>query len=184
MSDINEEIKTALAKAFFACAWANAVEDAFENGIDAPNLFGQDIMQVMPEETDKGALDAADKLAIAICQVNNITDLENLFDFAERMQRIPVRKFSGSGLGLFDTGDRELTPELFGHYCAMQAMGTGVGLESFGDSVRDRIKVPYMEFSQCDLQKDYFPSQSNSQEQSTEDQSNSQEQSTEDQSNG
>jgi hypothetical protein len=52
--------------------------------------------------------------------------------------------------------DRDLTPELFGHYCAMQAMGSGVGLESFGRSVRDAIKISYVEFGSYSLEKDYF----------------------------
>jgi hypothetical protein len=55
-----------------------------------------------------------------------------------------------------DDADRDLTPELFGHYLAMQAMGHGVGLESFGRAVRDAINVPYVEFGSHSLECDYF----------------------------
>lgn len=56
-------------------------------------------------------------------------------------------------------GDRDNTIEHFGHYCAMQAMGHGVGLrDAFGADVYDRINVPCVEFSGYTLSVDYFKS--------------------------
>jgi hypothetical protein len=53
-------------------------------------------------------------------------------------------------------GDRPNTIEMFGHYAAMQAMGHGVGLhDAFGSDIHDKIKIPYVEFSSCSLEKDY-----------------------------
>lgn len=54
-------------------------------------------------------------------------------------------------------GDRPNTMEFFGHYCAMQAMGHGVGLcDAFGSDVYKAIRVPYVEFGSHSLEKDYF----------------------------
>jgi hypothetical protein len=78
--------------------------------------------------------------------MNGDATLEALFDKAEA-----IIETSGGG-------DRELSPEMFGHYLAMQAMGHGVGLsDAFGREVREAIKVPYLEFTNLDLEGDYFP---------------------------
>ena len=55
-----------------------------------------------------------------------------------------------------ENGDRPNTMEYFGHYCAMQAMGHGVGLSAaFSADVHSAVKVPHIEFSACSLEKDY-----------------------------
>jgi hypothetical protein len=147
----NEIIAHAMARAFFASAWSD-MQDEKEAGV---NLSGCEIMDVMPEEIDPAALHAAKTLIFGLSRENLFwrakpgkadfdAFLEQLFSLAETTQE--------------DTGDfgnRELTPELFGHYLAMQAMGTGVGLESFGNAVRDAIAVPFVDFGSHSLQKDY-----------------------------
>jgi hypothetical protein len=136
----NEIIADAMARAFFACAWAEMQE---ENEV---SLYGCEIMDVMPEEIDPAASHAAFTLACGLRIENKVTTLEELFDFA-RDTFISAEGYQGA--------DRPLTPELFGHYLAMQSMGAGVGLESFGRCVRDAITVPYVEFGSHSLEKDY-----------------------------
>lgn len=120
------------ALAFFASAWADMVE---ENGA---TLRGE-IMDQIPREIDPAAIHAADTLLMDLERVNK-KPLSELFAIVETLGE----------------GDRPNTMEYFGHYCAMQAMGHGVGLyDAFGGEVRETIKVPYVEFSQCSLEKDY-----------------------------
>ena len=144
------QIKIGMAKAFFACAYADQAEEC-----DRP-LRGE-IMDQLPTDIDPAALHAANTL------INDL--LVNHWPHRkDELMRVHEIHKEGALLLLYahiqklDSAgsDRELTPELFGHYCAMQAMGTGVGLESFGNVVRSFVQVPYVEFGSHSLEKDYF----------------------------
>jgi hypothetical protein len=133
---MEELIKEAMAKAFFASAWADAADEAGES------LSGCEIMDVMPSEIDPGAVRAAEYLAGAMVRDNG----KSLTDMLTWIETVA-------------DGDREPTADMFGHYAAMQAMGTGVGLsDAFGYEVREAIRVPYREFSQFNLERNYFGS--------------------------
>jgi len=132
-------IKRGMALAFFASAYADMADECGQS------LSGE-IMDQLPPDIDASALDAADTLACDMSRANwsgeRLPNLASIFEYASR------QNVSGA--------DRELSPELFGHYCAMQSMGHGVGLESFGEGVRDAIVVPYVEFGSHSLERDYF----------------------------
>ena len=64
-------------------------------------------------------MECADRLATAFCQCNGAASLDDLY---ARAASFRVERYA----------DRTLSPDLFGHYCAMEAMGHGVGLDSFG----------------------------------------------------
>lgn len=144
--NIPQKIKHGMALAFFASAYA---EQADECG----QALSGEIMDQLPQEIDKAALYAVDTL---------VSDLVNGFNYLEPGLRNggKLTRIWYNVLELWrnadDKGNKELTPELFGHYCAMQAMGHGVGLESFGDTVRDFVTVPYCEFGSHSLERDYF----------------------------
>lgn len=122
--------------AFFASAWDDQCEESENAGI----LSGQEIMHIMPTDTDPAAICAGESL---------LADMERLNRCSIEVLLIIVEKLGN--------GDRENTIENFGHYCAMQAMGHGVGLrDAFGVEVHGRIKVPHVEFSGYSLAVDYF----------------------------
>lgn len=124
--------------AFFASAWA----DQCDESDNADLLSGQEIMQVMPTDTDPSAIAASESLFADMERINQCS-IEKLMTLIEEIGE----------------GDRDNTIEHFGHYCAMQAMGHGIGLrDAFGVDVYDRIKVPYVEFSGYSLSVDYFKS--------------------------
>lgn len=107
-------------------------------------------MDQLPAVIDPAALHAADTLAASMLHANGLKsapfDLESLF-----LRAVEIAENSD------DKGDREHSPEMFGHYCAMQAMGHGVGLsDAFGRRVYDAIRVPYTEFGGYSLERDYF----------------------------
>lgn len=132
------EIIEGMARAFFASAYADQAEETGQP------LAGE-IMDQLPGELDPAAVNAARVLAIDLVRANydsvsdsHLAHLWRVVDTAEKQH-----------------ADRECTPELFGHYCAMQAMGHGVGLECFGVP-HDIINVPYIEFGSYSLARDYF----------------------------
>ncbi len=131
---IREEIMHGMALAFFASAYADQADEC-----EQP-LHGE-IMEQLPDEIDASALHAAKTLAFDMERQNGKA-LDALYLDAKNMPT--------------DGADRKLTRDLFGHYCAMQAMGTGVGLESFGDAVENALTVPYCEFGSYSLERDYF----------------------------
>lgn len=141
-----EQIKHGMELAFFASAFADLREE------EGHPLRGE-IMDQLPNITDPAARHAASTLCmdLAIANVGTPKCLDNCGCCTVQSIYSYVQELQEQG----HTGDRALTPELFGHYCAMQAMGTGVGLESFGSVVRDIIKVPYCEFGSHSLQYDY-----------------------------
>ena len=137
---IENQIKTAMAKAFFASAWAD-IQDESETGV---NLSGKEIFDVMPDEIDPAALHAAETLIMGMEGLNPgiAVTITTLF--------YKLRD------GCEGRGDREHTPGMFGHYAAMQAMGHGVGLDdAFGSKARELVLVPYIEFGSHSLEKDY-----------------------------
>jgi len=134
-----DQIKHSMALAFFACAYADQADEC-----EQP-LRGE-IMDQLPDTIDPAAIHAAETLAIDMERAN--PELGN------------IRAIYRHACTLYNAdpcdADRELDPDNSGHYCAMQAMGTGVGLESFGTAVREVITVPYVEFGSYSLERDYF----------------------------
>lgn len=138
MQSIKQSFIHHASLAFFASAWA----DQCEESDNAALLSGQEIMHVMLSVTDPLAIAAGESLFADMERINqrSITELMRI-----------VEKTGD--------GDRENTIEHFGHYCAMQAMGHGVGLhDAFGGDVYDRIRVPHVEFGSYSLSVDYFKS--------------------------
>lgn len=148
---ISEQIKRGMALAFFASAYADLTEEC-----DQP-LRGE-IMDQLPDEIDSGALHAAETLTNDLLRANwpnrNTSEIPHDIGLALIYDRVDTLIDQHGG------GDRDLTPELLGHYLAMQAMGHGVGLsDAFGDAVYKSFVVPYCEFGSHSLQKDYFTSE-------------------------
>ena len=139
---IVNDIREAMAKAFFASSYADQYDEAASDGADMPfNPSGCDWMDLIPDDIDPAALHAARTLEFDLVHVNGCT-LEQLYQRAE---------------AIGPNGDREFCEDMIGHYLAMQAMGHGVGLyDAFGQAVYDAIKVPYIEFSGYSLERDYF----------------------------
>ncbi len=117
-----------MARAFFACAWADQCE---ETG-NAKILSGREILDLIPSEFDAAAWHAARTLQFDMESANGAS-IEKLYARAIKQNPLAVSEF--------------------GHYCAMQAMGHGVGLFDYGI---DGITVPYVEFGSHSLEKDYF----------------------------
>ena len=139
-----QQIKRGAAIAFFACAYADQAEECGQP------MRGE-ITEQLPDEIDPAAEHAAETL---------IVQLINTFNFQEKglspSQMLAAIYLKAARLPK-EGADREITPELFGHYLAMQAMGTGVGMESFGYAVADLFAgLGYVEFGSHSLQKDYF----------------------------
>lgn len=163
MKTINDKIRTAMAKAFFASAWADMQDEKDADDETRVNLSGREIMDVMPATIDPAAEHAARTLEFDLARANPFwraepgkADAENflsaLFERAKETQRVVLSNTNDRRR----IGDRDLTPELFGHYLAMQAMGSGVGLyDSFGRAVEKAITVPYVEFGSHSLTNDY-----------------------------
>lgn len=140
-----EEILENMAKAFFACAWADYSEQV---GPHYP--AGCEIMDAMPDELDPAATAAAERLAAAL----------------ERAHGLPISEIFRRAVAISEAnnaGDRERTPEMFGHYAAMGAMGHGVGLwDALGSAACDFVERQgphkfYIEFSMFDLDGSKYP---------------------------
>lgn len=133
---VKEQFMHYASLAFFASAWADQCEASGNEGM----LSGQEIMQIMPDDLDPAAIEAAQSLLDKM-ELQNKRTIEDMLAYIEDN----------------DDGDREPTIEFFGHYAAMQAMGTGVGLwDAFGKDVSEVIRVPYIDFGEYSLEKDYF----------------------------
>jgi hypothetical protein len=131
---VKDQIVLHAAKAFFGCAWADMQEYAIEGG---ENLSGCEILDVAPI-TDPSAVLYAESL-VEQTEKDNGKTITEILDYCAS-----------------DSGgcDRECNPEMFGHYLAMHAMGSGVGLESVTNRECHRhsdldIKVPYAEDYCC-----------------------------------
>lgn len=115
------------SRAFFASAWADAIEESGE------------IMEQMPSEIDPAAIHAAETLLNDMLRANGVEAASTLLLMIGASE-----------------GDRPATMEYFAHYAAMQAMGHGVGLaNAFGHDASERVHVPYVEFGDYSLEKDY-----------------------------
>ena len=139
---MKDQIIEHAAKAFFGSAWANMQDNALEDA-ETVNLSGCEILDVMPE-VDPSAIEYAEMLIEDTERLNKKTPIEDILEFC-----------ASNSEGC----DRECTPEMFGHYLAMHAMGSGVGLESVTNEL---IKVPYAEDYSCEdftktpiLEQDY-----------------------------
>lgn len=139
---INKDIKTHMARAFFASAWADACEESGNAGM----MSGRQILDIMPDEIDPAAVRAAEDLFNSVMAYNGTKDAAAL-----------MRKIADIQAGHDEYGDRPLNAEMLGHYLAMQAMGHGVGLyDAFGRAVYGQIHVPCVEFGEYSLDRDYF----------------------------
>ena len=137
---MNQNILEGMARAFFACAWADQAE---EEGI---SLQGE-IMDQIPLAIDPAAMHAAHTLYMDF--ERNLHDAHGEHDTlcGDFVREYGVDKMEGVTLK-----ERE---KLFGHYAAMQAMGHGVGLwEYCAHQISDH--VPYTEFGSYSLERDYF----------------------------
>jgi hypothetical protein len=138
----SDEIKLNMARAFFASAWADLQDEKDPDDETAVNLSGREIMDAMPDDMDPAAVHAASTLLMDMERLNG-KPISDVYHYAVEVKELC-------------RGDRTLNPEMFGHYCAMQAMGHGVGLwDAFGDAVYQAIKVPYVEFGSHSLERDY-----------------------------
>jgi hypothetical protein len=131
------EIIEHAARALFANAWA----DYQERAPDGVNFSGCEILDIVPEVPPE-ALAAAEKLIAGTEALNG----EDITATLERAQALPDRY-----------ADRDCDAEHFGHYLAMQALGTGVGLESVCDRKALALKLPHCEFSYLDLSETDYP---------------------------
>lgn len=138
-----EQIKRGMTLAFFASAYADQAEECGQP------LRGE-IMDQLPGTVDPAAIHAAETLISGMINAHNFAEPGLSQAQAIGALYLKVARCDRSGR------DRECTPALFGHYCAMQAMGTGVGLESFGSAAHDAVTVPYVEFGAYSLERDYF----------------------------
>jgi hypothetical protein len=128
---LKQTILNGMAKAFFACAWAEQAEDTGNSS----QLTGKEILDIMPAQMEPAAVRAANTLMMDMERANG-KSIEAVF--------MSVRD--------------KLEAGKFGHYAAMQAMGQGTGLVDYDISKEDVI-VPYVEFGQHSLEKDYFVQQ-------------------------
>jgi len=119
-----------MARAFFATAWADMVED----DADSDSLSGLEITEVMPRSIDSSAWHAADTLCNDLTRANGMQCPRVLY--------------------LAHRGSPELSADDWGHYCAMQSMGQGVGLWEYGIESH-AVRVPYVEFGSHSLARDY-----------------------------
>lgn len=129
-ASIKNRIRRGMARAFFASAWADMIEDDAESD----SLSGLKIEEVMPRSIDSSAWHAADTLIHDMNRTNFYVGMRHLY--------------------LVNRGNPELSADDWGHYCAMQSMGHGVGLSDYGIA-RDAVSVPYVEFGSHSLSKDY-----------------------------
>jgi hypothetical protein len=141
------EVKQGIARAFFLSAYMDAYEeapDSSENKRKLGCMAGVNWETVAPKENDPAAEEAAEELAALLQKDNGVSDLADLYHKAMEVKELC-------------RGDRDLTPLMFGHYLAMQAMGHGVGLDTaFGAAVYELVKVDCYEFGMWHLAKEYF----------------------------
>lgn len=138
-----DEIMDHMAKAFFACAWADW-NDEYGEGCQGN---GVDVMDEMPDEIDGAATLAAVELTSNLEERHGM-GLSEIFTIAKTISRH------------YGRGDRDRTPEMFGHYAAMGAMGHGVSLyDALGDQAAKWVdsSASYMEFSAFDLDPNTYP---------------------------
>jgi hypothetical protein len=143
-TETRHEIVYHMAKAFFACAWADYSEQV---GPHYP--AGCEIMDAMPgdEDTDPAAVLHAFELCDTIEKKHSL-HIAEIF-----RQAVAISEED-------DGGDHPRTTEYFGHYAAMSAMGHGVGMwDALGGRADKFVGTPdiYMEFSFLDLDPKKYP---------------------------
>jgi len=100
-------------------------------------------MDVMPEVPEPSAVCAAFELCVRLEKQHGM-HLADLFAKAVEMAG--------------DEGDRPKTPEMFGHYAAMGAMGHGVNLhDALGSRTARWVDVPWREYGHFEWADDRFP---------------------------
>jgi hypothetical protein len=127
ISEKKAHITEEIAKAFFATAWIDAME---ERHITFP---GQNVYDIMPDVIPSSARQAAKKLVASMERVNKLP-IDEIYDEALRKEEL---------LDAPDIRDK------FGYLTAMKAMGSGVSWED--DYLSRGFKVPYYEFTWIDL---------------------------------
>jgi hypothetical protein len=143
---VRDEIMEHMARAFFACAWADWT-DEFGEGTQGN---GVDIMDEMPETIDGAATLAAAELTRKLEALHG-RGIADIFVAAKTISR----RHKG-----YQGGDRRRTAEMFGHYAAMGAMGHGVSLyDALGTKAAEYVNTHacYMEFSPFDLNPAEYP---------------------------
>lgn len=121
--DTEKEITRGAALAFFAMAYAEQAEEC-----DKP-LSGE-IMDQLPEDIDTAAIHAARIMVADMVRANGA----------------PIAELYADNPG-------NLSPEEWGSYAALGALGTGCGLWEY---VGDSVDVPHAEFGSHSLENDYF----------------------------
>lgn len=139
--DYSSEIREAMAKAFFATAWAD-----YEEQVKHESLAQTEIMDVLPDNIPESAYAAADNV-IGTIEKSTGRKISDLYNEAKEAP-----------------GDHYKEPDedSFGHYLAMQAMGHGV---SWSDDHPDlTFDVPRVEYSYYDLPEAEYPIKDDSEE--------------------
>ena len=137
-----EEILKHMSRAFFASAWADW-SDEYGEGTQGN---GVNVMDEMPRDIDPSAVKAARRLVKSLEALHG----KSIVEIYERACIISQ-----------DDGDRDKTPEMFGHYAAMGAMGHGVSLyDAFGRAAAEFVNTQAcsIEFSPADLDPCVYPS--------------------------
>lgn len=137
---MNNDILRGMSRAFFASAYADQADEAGQS------LQGE-IMDQLPADIDPAARDAAKKL---------YSDFESALQGNSDHVTLDGAYVFLHGVSYMPGASNPEQYETFGHYVAMQAMGHGVGLFDYGVPDQLESKVPYLEFSGCDLSRDYF----------------------------
>ena len=144
-SETRCEIVRHMARAFFACAWAD-----YEEEYGDTNLSGCDVMDVMPDELEPSAVYAAFDLCVMLEKQHGM-HLTDIFEHAREMSLEAAIEGDYSG-------DREKSPEMFGHYAAMGAMGHGVNLhDALGSKAARWVDTPWREYGYFEWCDERFP---------------------------
>ena len=129
---MNTDVEDGMAKAMFAVAWADMVEER------GGSLTGE-IMNLIPE-VDPAAEKKTEELVKEIEELNG-----------RKMEEIVDDMYVREGVDP-ESGPAELE-ESFGHYLAMQSLGHGV---AWSDDHEDHnLKLPYIEFGEWDFDLEY-----------------------------
>lgn len=127
----------AMARAGYATRWADAVDEARSEGRDdlAPNLSGCEVMECLPLPIPPEFIKWGHQLCAAI-------EAKNALPICEAFKRACALPCAHSWE---ERADAESSKDAasFGHYLAMQAMGSGV---RWSDSHPEHgLKIPYDE---------------------------------------
>lgn len=127
-----DEFLEGAARAFFVCAYADFVEEEErkDDGHDyASASMGSDWMDAAPARTPPAAYADAGALWESLATLNKATAPCGVISLIDQAAK-------ADGVEEIDVND-------FGHYCAMQAMGHGVGW--FDSHEKFPLEIPYMD---------------------------------------